>query len=281
MLFAKSLAIVALGAVSFASPVAKPALVDRVALVPRQNAVLTGTLYEAFQTVDTAVKALIPALDTIIATSGGTADPSASVIPLVSNLVDALNDAATKLVAAQPGDVGATNDALSGLVNSILNDLFQALNTLIPKTGLTPTVGGLDGAVAGLLAALNTSAIPGLLTAVGGLVQQLAPLVGGLVGVLGNYTIGTTCQAPETEPPSAGRKSPSRHNSEALPSRAVAQRVARFSRAELARHAPEAMVRDVSSGPALAEARQARIVNDEGPEIAHPDSQGPYKGLST
>ncbi|KAJ7221283.1 hypothetical protein GGX14DRAFT_429390 [Mycena pura] len=107
--------------------------------------------------------------ETIIATSGGTTDPSASVIPLVSNLVDALNDAATTLAAAQPGDVGATNDALAGLVNSILNDLFQALNTLIPQTGLTPTVGGLDGAVAALLAALNASAIPGLLAAVGGL----------------------------------------------------------------------------------------------------------------
>ncbi|KAJ7221291.1 hypothetical protein GGX14DRAFT_669300 [Mycena pura] len=74
MLFAKSLAIVALGAVSFASPVAKPAPAPAAALVdvapaPRQNAILTGSLFQAFQTVHTAVEALIPGLDTIIAAS--------------------------------------------------------------------------------------------------------------------------------------------------------------------------------------------------------------------
>ncbi|KAJ7050322.1 hypothetical protein C8F01DRAFT_1092514 [Mycena amicta] len=185
MLFSKCLALLALGASSsFAVPVPAPAA-NNVELATRQNDVLPQTLFSVFQTLNEAVKALDPGLEGIINTSGGAANPTAAVVPLVSNVVDALNTATSQLATVAPGDQGAADKDLADLINSVLDDLFQALNTLLPKLGLTGATTGLDTPVAALLTSLNGSLLPGVLSLVGALVTSLSPLVGGLVGGLG------------------------------------------------------------------------------------------------
>ncbi|KAF7318398.1 hypothetical protein HMN09_00349000 [Mycena chlorophos] len=194
MQFAKVLSLLAVGvACSLASPlpVANPHPKGDMhnaaaALLKRQsNDVLPLTIKSVFDTLEEAVAALDPGLETIIQTSGGGEDPSAAVIPLVSNVVDALNTATSQLASVAPGDQGAADQDLADLINSVLADLFQALNTLLPKLGLSGAIGGLDTAVAALLTTLNASLLPGVLSLVGGLLTALAPLVGGLVGGLG------------------------------------------------------------------------------------------------
>ncbi|KAJ6487781.1 hypothetical protein C8R45DRAFT_1144179 [Mycena sanguinolenta] len=186
MKFTSAFAVLSLGLFAAASPAPSHpnnAEVAARSTVPNTS-VVPLTLYTVFQTLDEVIVAVTPTLAAIVAAAGPDGQlPSSSVVPLVEKLTDALNTAGAQLAATPPGDMGATDEALAQLIKQVLDDLNTALNTLVPKLGLNGILSPLDAALASLLTGLNSSLLPGVLTA-------LQPLLVGLGGVVGGLLSG-------------------------------------------------------------------------------------------
>ncbi|KAJ7771025.1 hypothetical protein DFH07DRAFT_953650 [Mycena maculata] len=154
MIFPSSLLVLSLGLFAGASPV--PSRHDTVP----NTSVVPLTAYSVFQTLEEAVTALKPGLETIATSDSG--GQTGNVAPLLSELTDALNTATASL-AHSPGDAGAATTR----AHDIHQDLNTALNGLVTELGLDNLLTPVDMALSGLLTGLN-AILPGVLAIVGG-----------------------------------------------------------------------------------------------------------------
>ncbi|KAJ7662179.1 hypothetical protein DFH06DRAFT_366812 [Mycena polygramma] len=183
MFFSSSLLVLALSAFVVASPTPSPNEVARQDSSPNTS-VVPLTLNEVLQTLNKAVDAIAPGIDTIVAASGPEADsPSASIVPLLKQLADALTASTGQLAAVGPGNMGAADQDIGNLVETILNKLNDALNKLVPKLGLNAVLTPLDGALTGLLTGLSPVLAPVIAT-VGAILVPVGGVVGGLLATL-------------------------------------------------------------------------------------------------
>ncbi|KAJ6470578.1 hypothetical protein C8R47DRAFT_1148533 [Mycena vitilis] len=143
------------------------------------------TLSTVFKILGQAVEALGPGINTIVAASGPEGQsPDASVVPLLSQLKDALTDATQQLADVGPGNMGAADQAIGKLVETVLNDLNDsALNKLVAKLGLDAVLTPLDGALTGLLTGLSP-VLAGVVATVGAILVPVGGVVGGLLATL-------------------------------------------------------------------------------------------------
>ncbi|KAJ7666031.1 hypothetical protein DFH06DRAFT_1323178 [Mycena polygramma] len=142
------------------------------------------TLFTVLQTLDKVVQAIGPGLDTIVASSGPEGQPpSASVVPLLAQLKDGLTTATQQLAAVSPGDMGAADQVIGKTVETLLNDVNDALNKLVTKLGLDAVLTPLDGALTGLLTGLSP-VLAGVVATVGALLVPVGGVVGGLLATL-------------------------------------------------------------------------------------------------
>ncbi|KAJ6504344.1 hypothetical protein C8R47DRAFT_1067256 [Mycena vitilis] len=189
--FSSSLLVLALSPFVVASPTPSPnaEIVARNSEVARQDSSPNGsvvplTLFAVLQILNTAVQAITPGLNTIVAASGPAGQlPSASVVPLLQQLAEALSTSTAQLAAVGPGNMGAADEVIGKLVETILNDVNDALNKLVPKLGLNGVLTPLDGALTGLLTGLSPVLAPVIAT-VGAILVPVGGVVGGLLAAL-------------------------------------------------------------------------------------------------
>ncbi|KAJ7286952.1 hypothetical protein C8J57DRAFT_1460420 [Mycena rebaudengoi] len=185
MMFSSFL-VLALGIFASASPTPSQES-EVVAVAARETipnvSVVPLTFFAVFQTLKLAVDALTPGLETIVIASGPLGQ-TGSVVPLVQELVDALNEATTALATVTPGDAGASDEDLAKLVEDILDAVNTALNKLVPKLGLNGVLAPLDAAVTSLVFGLDT-VLPSVLALVGSILIPVGGLVGGILSGTG------------------------------------------------------------------------------------------------
>ncbi|KAJ7666018.1 hypothetical protein DFH06DRAFT_265108, partial [Mycena polygramma] len=183
MFFSSSLFVLALSPFVVASPTPAPNEVARQDSSPNAS-VVPLTLFTVLQTLNEAVLAITPGLETIVASSGPEGQlPSASVVPLLNQLADALRTSTGQLAAVGPGNMGAADEVIGKLVETTLNDVNDALNKLVPKLGLNAVLTPLDGALTGLLTGLSPVLAPVIAT-VGAILVPVGGVVGGLLATL-------------------------------------------------------------------------------------------------
>ncbi|KAJ6458115.1 hypothetical protein C8R47DRAFT_1203262 [Mycena vitilis] len=200
MFFSSSLLVLALSAFAVGSPTPSPNEVARQDSSPNSS-VVPLTLNKVLGTLNQAVLELGPGigeflcvpmshdnnelnLDAIVAASGPEGQlPSASVVPLLEQLAGTLTDSTGQLAAVGPGNMGAADEDIGKLVESILNELNDALNKLVPKLGLNGVLTPLDGALTGLLTGLSPVLGP-VVAAVGAILVPVGGVVGGLLATL-------------------------------------------------------------------------------------------------
>ncbi|KAJ7826974.1 hypothetical protein B0H14DRAFT_2595497 [Mycena olivaceomarginata] len=114
---------------------------------------------------------------------------TSSIVPLLDNLMEALNTATAQLSGNVSGDQGANNEDLANLITEILDVNLQDINTapnrLVPKLGLDGLPTPADTTISDLLTSLDVLLVPGLLAAL----QPLFSLVG-LGGIVGWLLVG-------------------------------------------------------------------------------------------
>ncbi|KAJ6511540.1 hypothetical protein C8R47DRAFT_737838 [Mycena vitilis] len=183
MFFSFSLLFLALSACAVGIPMPSPNAVARQDSSPNTS-VAPVTLNKVLGTLNQAVLELAPGIDAIVAASGPEGQlPSASVVPLLKQVADTLTDSTGQLAAVGPGNMGAADEDIGKLVESILNELNDALNKLVPKLGLNGVLTPLDGALTGLLTGLSPVLGP-VVAAVGAILVPVGGVVGGLLASL-------------------------------------------------------------------------------------------------
>ncbi|KAJ6470587.1 hypothetical protein C8R47DRAFT_1222493 [Mycena vitilis] len=189
--FSSSLLVLALSPFVVASPTPSPnaEIIARNSEVARQDSspdasVVPLTLFAILQILNSAVQGISPGLNAIVAASGPEGQlPSASVVPLLQQLAEALSTSTEQLAAVGPGNMGAADEVIGKLVETILNDVNDALNKLVPKLGLNGVLTPLDGALTGLLTGLSPVLAPVIAT-VGAILVPVGGVVGGLLAAL-------------------------------------------------------------------------------------------------
>ncbi|KAJ6558013.1 hypothetical protein B0H19DRAFT_1234999 [Mycena capillaripes] len=186
--FSSSLLVLALSPFVCASPTPSPdtEVAVRQTSDSPNTAVVPSTLFEVFQILEQTVEDISPGLAAISAGAGPEGQSrTATVVPLLQKLADALRTATTQLAALAPGDMGAADQVIADLIDKILNDLNDALNPLVTKLGLVAILTPLDGTLSALLTALTLPVLAPVLGLVGALLVPIGGLVGGLLSTLG------------------------------------------------------------------------------------------------